>query len=194
MKASVHHRKPSTINYNGSYDAIGTDVGSRVRAVCGKRGFVYLSTVLLVGLLYTLINVGSSSNGADTGPLALAEPEIVPALHGVFQSATEEAVEPTPGLEHVIPAIDDSRETTSDRQTTPERQTSSGQTNYGFPIVSTRNRGSVVMLTGATGPGHFTDLQDFYPMVVENRMEYANSRGSRPLHIGADNRLRIYDG
>jgi hypothetical protein len=184
MKASVHHRKPSTINYNGSSNAIGTDIGSRIRALCGKRGFVYLSTILLVGLLYTLFNVGSPSDGADIDrSLALAEPEIVPALHGVFQSATEEAVEPTPELEHVIPAIDDARESTSDRQTTPERQTSSGQTNYGFPIVSTRNRGSVVMLTGATGPGHFTDLQDFYPMVVENRMEYANSRGPPPIYV-----------
>jgi hypothetical protein len=195
MKASVHHRKPSTINYSGYADAIGTDIGSRMRAVCGKRGFVYLSTILLVGLLYMLFSAGSSSDSVDTDrPLAVPQLEIVPALHGVFQSATEETVEPTPEVEHVIPAIEDSRGTTSDRQTTPDRQTSSGQTNYGFPIVSTRNHGSVVMLTGATGPGHFSDLQDFYPMIVDNRMEYANSRGALAHFSETDNRIRVYDG
>lgn len=183
MKASVHHRKPSTINYNGSYDAVGTDIGSRIRAVCGKRGFVYLSTILLVGLLFMLTNIRSPSEGADVDNspgLGSGEDVVLPALQGVFQSATEGHVEPSPAVERLIPAVDENREMTADRQTTADRQKTSGQTNYGFPIVSTHNRGSVVILTGATGPGHFADIQDFYPMIVENRMQYANSQGPHP--------------
>jgi len=58
-------------------------------------------------------------------------------------------------------------------------------TNEGIPLVSTGGNGKVVMLTGATGPGHFKDVKEFYGKVMENRMAYAKAHGI-PLLFGAN--------
>ena len=51
-----------------------------------------------------------------------------------------------------------------------------------FELVSTKNKGKVVLLTGATGPGHFRQVDDFHNKVRSNRLEYAQRHGTRILH------------
>jgi hypothetical protein len=50
----------------------------------------------------------------------------------------------------------------------------------GLPIVATGRNGKVVMLTGASGPGHFSSVPEFYNRVIQNRMEYAAVHGTSP--------------
>ena len=50
-------------------------------------------------------------------------------------------------------------------------------TKDGLPLISTRNGGKVVLLTGATGPGHFEAVEGFYSKIVNNRLDYANTHG-----------------
>jgi len=50
-------------------------------------------------------------------------------------------------------------------------------TGEGIPLVSTGGNGKVVMLTGATGPGQFTGIDDFYVKIIQNRLEYAKTHG-----------------
>jgi len=195
MKATVHHRKPSAINCASPFETLNTDFNSRIRAVFGKRGIVYLVTALLVVLLYTLLNFPSEASSDAAIEYSLVEPvsEIKAAFHGVVESPSEEHDRPSGGDATVVIPEGHNRHATGEK----EGKHTSSQTSYGFPIVSTRNQGSVVMLTGATGPGHFGEIQDFYAMIVENRMEYANARGTAesPSFVRSDDgRLRFDDG
>jgi len=195
MKATIHHRKPSTINYDPSFETLTTDINSRIRGVLGKRGIVYLVTVLVVGLIYTLLYVPSSGGSHVDIGYSLVEPvqDIKAAFRGVFESVSAERERPVDAANEVVIPEGRNRHVTGQKH----GKQKSSQTSYGFPIVSTRNRGSVVMLTGATGPGHFVEIQDFYAMVVENRMDYANARGiiQGPSFVSSDQgRLRFDDG
>jgi len=194
MKAMVYHRKPSSINYDSPFETLKTDLNSRIRAVLGKRGIVYVVTALFVVLLYTLLNFPPKASSDAAIEHSLVEPvsEINAAFHGVLESPSEEHERPSGGDNTVVIPQGRNRHATGGKE---GKQTSS-QTNYGFPIVSTRNQGSVVMLTGATGPGHFGEIQDFYTMIVENRMEYAKARGtahSSSIVRSDDGRLRFDD-
>ncbi len=46
-----------------------------------------------------------------------------------------------------------------------------------FEAIATKNNGKLVLLTGATGPGHFQKVENFHQKVTSNRREYANKHG-----------------
>ena len=48
-----------------------------------------------------------------------------------------------------------------------------------MPVFSTRNNGKVVLLTGATGPGHFSNVSEFFAKITNNRLDYVNAHGAR---------------
>jgi hypothetical protein len=50
-------------------------------------------------------------------------------------------------------------------------------TREGIPLVSTGGHGKLVLLTGATGPGNFKDVEDFYGKIIQNRLGYAKAHG-----------------
>lgn len=47
-----------------------------------------------------------------------------------------------------------------------------------FESIATKNNGKVVLLTGATGPGHFQKVDNFHHKVTSNRRQYADKHGT----------------
>src|SRR5271154_700102 len=133
----MQFRKPSSTTYSTSILSSRQALESRFLS---KRGVVYGCTTLILLLLFSfIINDGTSK----WVPKPLKEPfESLPTPSGVI---TDIIPLLTPPKEDSQPPPQPLAPSTTDQN---ERLSKDG-----LPLISTRNEGRVVLLTGATGPG-----------------------------------------
>lgn len=81
-------------------------------------------------------------------------------------SSSAKSAQPSPPLPPAPPPTSD------------DAQTQTSKIQNEFEIIQTKNNGKVVLLTGATGPGHFQQVDDFNHKVISNRREYAYRHGT----------------
>lgn len=139
-----------------------------------KRGIVYGCTALIILLFLSLVITGipDTSGVAAILPSIIDDPIPKPLpinspptkQRPTYENPDELPSTPPPHGEEEKPADHYGK-----------------HTKEGLPLISTNNGGKVVLLTGATGPGNFDEIEGFYSKIVNNRFDYANAHGLSPF-------------
>jgi len=167
----IHLRKPSSKFYS-SHIPSSRHNEPIFRGKLNRRSIVYGCTILVVVLFLSTFLTG------------------MPDGAGIVTPWSKEGRHPLPPIEHTLSSTYDST-LTSYRQpvekegtqtvSSPEQSSSplSGipQTRDGFPLISTSNNSSLVLLTGVTGSSPFPDVPESYSMIFHNRLDYVDSHG-----------------
>lgn len=152
-----------------------------------RKSIVYCCTVLAVTLLLSYVSLGPGTAGI-----------LPPWTIDIGQRPPVSVGMTAPG---VVDDTEDSEfpqdnEVTSRISKTMPPQEAPVQhyplTENGFPLISTSNNSTLVLLTGVTGPSPFSEIPNSYSMIFKNRLEYVNAHGM-PTQSSADMRLRLYD-
>ena len=175
-----------------------------------KRGIVYGGTVALVLMLLSLMATGmpdakdagntwrTSVGGANAVPTTtISTPPLeanrLPPIHHDSEHQIS-TTSPT-----TLPSSTTTPVAASPPLSPPIHRPDVKHTEEGFPLISTHNNGKLVLLTGATGRGNFFEIPDFYSLIINNRLEYANRHGPTPSLLAfiprkLTVRLRFDDG
>ena len=169
LRRVIQPRKPSGTTYT-SPPTVG--LASRMRPLLTRTGIAYTCTGILGLVILSLMWSGTHEGTrvlSQWSPMAsetLKTPITTSTITELNNDASPDLVEYTnldpPGTS--IPA--------------PQGQ--KPQPVGGLPIISTKNNGTLVLLTGASGLGHFRGVEEFYTKITANRLEYANVHG---IHI-----------
>ena len=177
----TYFRKPSASGLLYSALPANFSESGRLRLLFTKRGIVYTGTALflLVSLSLLLMGVPDARDMSSrwtsnqdfkpgtTSILPLDDVVLPPIQHddsGTQTSTTSSDTTSTTIVAELPPAT---------HHLADEKHTEDG-----FPLISTRNNGKLVLLTGATGPGNFFEIPNFYPIIMQNRLDYANHHGN----------------
>jgi len=164
-------RKPSSVRYDDSGRATRSEESNFsllriLRPVLSKTAIAWACTLLLVIVSFSFI-----LNGAPDGS----------GLSPVWAAKTDDRLPSmSAGVENG--QIQDKEQWQSSNEMDTPAPLHSGEetvtvTGEGVPLISTNGQGKVVMLTGATGPGYFRAVHDFFNKIFQNRRDYARAHG-----------------
>jgi hypothetical protein len=159
-------RKPSSMVQYTPLQIASASIESRIRPLFTRRGIVYSCSTLFILLLFSVTLIGLPDGGAMMASSWTSRGDETPLW-----------ITPVSPLNHIRPPNIHN----SFLPHPPPQSLNGLDEQERIPLISTNNNGTVVMLTGATGPGHFARVPDFFSKVVNNRLDYANAHGSQSL-------------
>jgi hypothetical protein len=180
----TYFRKPSASGLLYSALRANFSESGRLRLLFTKRGIVYTGTAVFLLVMLSLLLMGvpdardmssrwtSNQDFKPTTSIPPLDDVVLPPIQnddsGTQTSATSSETTSTTIVAELPPAA---------HHLADEKHTEDG-----FPLISTRNNGKLVLLTGATGPGNFFEIPNFYPIIMQNRLDYANHHGNPSQH------------
>jgi hypothetical protein len=166
-----------------------------MRMMLNKSAVVYSCTGLLLLLVCSMFLNGTpaatgmlstwTKSGGLSGPM-LETPNIVEVVNQNAETQSSNDLDtPLPTSSPHQPALVPPSPPPPGKHALTQNQHNTKE----FELTATKNNGKVVLLTGATGLGHFQQVDDFHNKVKSNRLEYVERHGTLGSFALTENRL-----